>query len=157
MIAFLTRRKPILWFQGSKWSLLVSNLSNSLSNCVMHKWKSVTDRIYHFEARADKYANRLVYKLQYIRYADVIWLLSLMGCLYLIGVSLGGEHRTNTIKACLEEIGLRLQIFINYCTLKSDYNSEDLSMQLESTSMHFQYPWLRAGSISIWFLLMFSS
>lgn len=106
----------------------------------MHKWKSVTDRIYHFEARADKYANRLVYKLQYIRYADVIWLLFLMGYLYLIGVSLGGEHRTNTIKACLEEIGLRLQIFINYCTLKSDYNSEDLSMQLESTSMHFQYP-----------------
>ena len=51
-----------------------------------------------------------------------------MGYLYLIGVSLGGEHRTNTIKARLEEIGLRLQIFINYCTPKSDYKSEDLSM-----------------------------
>ena len=45
------------------------------------------------------------------RCAGVIWLLFLVGHLYLIDVWLGEIQRTNTIKVhCLQEIGLRFSI-----------------------------------------------
>ena len=65
-----------------------------------------------------------------LRYAGVIGLLFLVAHLYMLGVWFGEGQRTNTINkletCCLKEIGLRLRYFINYSTLGSKHNWEDL-------------------------------
>ena len=43
-----------------------------------------------------------------LRYAGVIQLFLIIGQLYLIGVWLGEDQKTNTIKTCLKEVGLHL-------------------------------------------------
>ena len=61
-----------------------------------------------------------------LRYAGVIWLLFLMGYLYFIGLWLGEDQRTHTIKSHVWALSSN---FINHSTLNYEHNWEDICIQ----------------------------
>ena len=69
--------------------------------------------------------------LHALRYVGVLRLLFLIRHLYLIGVWLSEDQRTNMMKT---QFGLRCQIFFTsyYSTLNTEHNWEDLSIQLRN-------------------------
>ena len=76
-----------------------------------------------------------------LRYVGVIWLPFLIRHLYLIGVLLGDNHRTSTIKTHFKR---NLDyIFTFYYPLYTQYGTQEGGLMYsikESTNMHFQQP-----------------
>lgn len=78
----------------------------------------------HFQALASKHMSQIrsTSKLFQLRYMGVIWLLLLIGHMYLIGMWYGYDQRTNGIKekCVFKEIGLFLGNFINHYTSNNE-------------------------------------
>lgn len=58
----------------------------------------------------------------------VVYLFFSIKCLCLIGVWLHEDYRTNTIKTCFKEIGLHLEVSINYFEFNCEHKWEGLCL-----------------------------